>query len=645
MSAIAGIYHINNDPISQDNVTNILECLLKYRANDTQTWKKENVALVSHTQWITPESIGEELPYYDYEKQLAITADAIIDNREELFSKLQINDIHRTKITDSELILLAYYKWEEEAPKFLIGDFAFAIWDERKQKLFAARDFSGNRTLYFFKNDKRFAFCTAITPLFSLPYVKKSLNEAWLAEFLAIPVNFESTDSSSTVYKDIKQIPPSHSITIEGSQIKFRRYCTLMDEEKLSLKSNAEYEEAFRDVFQTAVTSRLRTRLKVGAHLSGGLDSGSVVSLASRTLSKENKKLHTFSYIPISNFKDWSPKSRVADERPFIKSTVTHVGNIEDNYFDFEDKSPFSEIDEWLDILEMPYKFYENSFWLKGIYEQASKQGIGILLNGQRGNWTVSWGPALDYQAKLLRRGSLGKFLRELHLYSRNIGVERSRVFPVVAKKAFPKLNRLTSSEDIVPYPILINQDFAKKFNVYSKLEEHDVDTTGLLNKSAYEIRKTQFEHPYYWSINGTYTTKLSLYHSLWDRDPTNDLRVVRFCLSVPETQFVQNGQDRSLIRRATEGLLPDNIRLNQRTRGLQGADGIQRMTADWDLFMSEMELVIKSDFISEYLDIGVIKSAMERLKDNALPEYVFHDDFRILIRSLIIYRFIRKLV
>ncbi|MFH7456912.1 asparagine synthase-related protein, partial [Pseudomonas syringae group genomosp. 7] len=79
--------------------------------------------------------------------------------------------------------------------------------------------------------------------------------------------------------------------------------------------------------------------------------------------------------------------------------------------------------------------------------------------------------------------------------------------------------------------------------------------------KSAYEIRKTQFLQPYYWSINGTYTTKLSLYHSLWDRDPTNDLRVIRFCLSVPETQFVQNGQDRSLIRRATENLLPDDIR------------------------------------------------------------------------------------
>lgn len=643
MSAIAGIYHRNNDPVSQENMMSLLECLSQYQADNTRSWKKDKVALISHTQWITPESVGEQLPYYDYEKQIAVTADAIIDNREELFRKLHVHDTQST-ITDSELILLAYEKWEEEAPKFLVGDFAFVIWDERKQQLFAARDFSGNRTLYFYKDDRRFSFCTAMNPLFSLPYVKKEINEEWLAEFLAIPITFESTDASSTVYKAIQQVPPSHSITVRGNTFQLKRYCTLNRQELLRLKSNEEYEEAFYEVFQQAVNSKLRTRKKVGAHLSGGLDSGSVASFASRTLSKENKKLHTFSYVPIDGFQDWSPKSRVANEKPLIQSTVQYVGNIEDNYFNFQEKSPFSEIDEWLDIVEAPYKFYENSFWLKGIYEQAAKQGMGVLLNGQRGNWTVSWGPALDYQAKLLKRANLGSFLREVHLYSRQLGVKKSRVFPVVAKKAFPKVHSLLSKKSSTPFTPFINPDFAQKFRVYDKLEQHGVNTKGLLDKSAYEIKRIQFAKPYYWSINGTYTTKLSLHHSLWDRDPTNDLRVVRFCLSVPENQFVQNGQDRSLIRRATKGFLPDTIRLNQKVRGVQGADGIQRMTSDWSLFMNEMELVTKADFMSGYVDMAVIKSAMENLRDNPRPEYVFHHDFRVLMRSLILYRFMKRL-
>ena len=111
-----------------------------------------NVFFGCHAQWITPESIGEPFPYYDYERQLTITADAIIDNREELFERLQIDSDKRKTMPDSQLILLAYYKWGEDSPKYLVGDFAFMIWDEREKKLFGARDFSGSRTLYYYQN-------------------------------------------------------------------------------------------------------------------------------------------------------------------------------------------------------------------------------------------------------------------------------------------------------------------------------------------------------------------------------------------------------------------------------------------------------------------------------------------------------------
>ena len=83
---------------------------------------------------------------------------------------------------------------------------------------------------------------------------------------------------------------------------------------------------------------------------------------------------------------------------------------------------------------------------------------------------------------------------------------------------------------------------------------------------------------------------KLSLRYSLWKRDPTNDLRVVRFCFSVPEEQYVQNGLDRALIRRATENVLPDEVRLNQQIRGIQGADWVHRMIPYWNTFIDEVK-------------------------------------------------------
>ncbi|MBW3495095.1 MULTISPECIES: lasso peptide isopeptide bond-forming cyclase [Bacillus] len=643
MSAITGIIHFNEETISIQHGTQLMSYLQKYPADDIQIWHKENVFLGCHAQWITPESVGEQLPFYNYEKQLAITADAIIDNRNELFEKLQVDYADRKNMTDSELILLSYQKWGEATPKYLVGDFAFMIWDEKKQTLFGARDFSGSRTLYFYRGEEKFAFCTIINPLFTLPYVEKKLNEQWIAEFLAIPVNFESVDSQQTVYKYIEQVPPSHTISVKNGKVNFSRYYTPTTGKMLNLKSNEEYEEAFRDVYQSAVKARLRTHHKVGAHLSGGLDSGSVVSFAAKDLRAENKKLHTFSYVPVEGFVDWTHKGRIADERPFIQSTVKHVGNIQDYYLELPERSPLSEIDDWLETMEMPYKFFENTFWLSGVYEKASQHGIGVLLSGQRGNWTVSWGPILDYQAMLLKKLHWMRFYRELYLYSRNLGVKKSRVFEVVRRKAFPFLHQLLSSEEQDVFPRIINPEFAKKMNVFDVLKEQDIDITGTSISNAYDMKREQFEKTYYWSINGTYETKLSLRYALWDRDPTNDLRIIQFCLSVPEEQYVQNGLDRSLIRRATKNLLPDKVRLNQRVRGVQGADGVYRMAPFWNEFIEEVEELSVDPIISEFLNVEVIKKAISKICKEPRPEYAFDLDFRVLMRSLIFYRFIKK--
>ncbi|MGM0874207.1 MAG: lasso peptide isopeptide bond-forming cyclase [Bacillota bacterium] len=644
MSAIAGIYHLNDEPIDMEQGRNVMKALQKFPADDVQTWHKENIFLGCHAQWITPESVGEQLPFYDYEKQLAITADAIIDNRNELFERLQVERSQRKDMSDSMLILLAYQKWGEEAPKYLVGDFAFMIWDERLHQFFGARDFSGTRTLYFYKNELKFAFCTIIEPLFSFPYIDKTLNEQWLAEFIAIPVTTDSVSTDETVYKYIKQIPPSHTIKVVNGRVEFSRYSNLVAGEKLKLKSNLEYEEAFREVFQKAVTARMRTHQQVGAHLSGGLDSGSVVSFAAKALQEKNKKLHTYSYIPVDDFVDWTHRYRVANERPLIESTVQHVGNISEQYLSFPEKSPFSEVDDWIETMEMPYKFFENSFWLKGIYEQADQQGVGILLNGQRGNWTISWGHALDYYAILLKKFHFLRLYQETNLYSKNIGVKKSRIMKFVGKKAFPSISRLLTSQEQFQFPEWINPNFAMRTNVFEKLEEHGIDIKGASVTDVYQIRNNQFNQLHFWGLNGTIGTKLSLRHSLWERDPTNDIRVIQFCLSVPEDQYVQKGIDRSLIRRSTKNLLPDNIRLNQRSRGIQGADGVHRMKYSWQPFIEELEQLSNDSIISDLIDVKVIKDSIEKIKKEPKPEFVYDFEFRILMRSLILYRFLKKI-
>ncbi|MFN7250070.1 MAG: asparagine synthase-related protein [Anaerobacillus sp.] len=641
MAAITGIIHFNNKPVPSDHVSNMMKVLNKYPADDVQVWIEDSVFLGCHNQWITPEAIGEKVPYFDYQRKLVITADAIIDNREELYTKL---NIHINDLPDSHLILLAYEKWGEDVVKHLIGDYAFMIWDEKQKKLFGARDFSGARTLYFFSHHNLFAFSTIIEPLFTLPYVEKKISEEWLAEFIAIPNMVEAVDMFATVYENINQIPPAHTVTVISGNVKFKRYCNLGEQSEIRLKNNYEYEEMFRDVFKTAVRSRLRTYGKVGAQLSGGLDSGSVVSVAAKELKKENKMLHTFSYIPTDNFNDWTSKYFIADERPFIRATVDHVGNIQDQYLPFNGKDSYSELDDFLAIMEMPYKFFENTVWLKGINESAQQQGIKVLLNGARGNHSISWGSlsiTLDYYANLFKKLRFFKLYNQLNLYCNNYSTGKSVMIPAVARLAFSQLINKNKEEEVRP-PLLINSTFAIKTKVFEKLQQYGMDQYGnFYNQTDY--RKSHFEQLHTWNKTGVATTKLSLRYSLWDRDPSNDIRVISFCLAVPEEQYSIEGLDRSLVRRATKGYLPDKVRMNYKVRGVQSADLINRMLPVWNVFIEEIEMLTRDSMMSEILNVKLIKDALKAIKEPR-PDLVFESDFRILTRSLVIYRFIKDL-
>ncbi|MFC4320703.1 asparagine synthase-related protein [Litchfieldia salsa] len=651
MSAIAGMFHLNETPISIEHSSTLMKSYEKYPADDTQTWQNQNLFFYCLNQWITPESIGERLPRYDYEHKLAITSDAIIDNREELFERLQIRKQDRNKITDSELILLSYKKWGEESPKYLVGDFVFLIWDENMRKLFGARDFSGSRTFYYYSDFNRFAFSTTIEPLLQLPFIKKGLNDMWMAEFLAIPNMVEAVDMNLTPYSGIFQLPPCHSISIimDGT-ISIKKYQQVVPTEELRLKSNEEYEEAFSSVFHNAVSQRLRTRGNSGSHLSGGLDSGAVASFAATALKKANKKLHTYSYIPSNDFVDWTSNFYAADETPYIKETVSFVGNIEDHYMSFDGKSPLTELDEMLEIMEMPYKFFENSFWLKGIFQEASNEGIKVMLNGARGNHSISWGSwnlTMNYYANLLKKLRWIRLNQELGKYCINYQTGKSVMLPLIAKKAFPMLVQDNQINNLDQYdaPLLINTNLSRRTNVFEKIQQYGMDLSGKVvsGNKLNDFRRNHFELPYSWNKTGVVTTKISLRYGVWDRDPTNDLNVVRFCLSLPEDQFVKGGMDRAFIRRTTKKSLPDKIRLNMKIRGLQGADTIHRMMPHWNSFISELKELTNDSRVTELLNIDTVKQALTRMGEKPRLEHVFNDDFKLLSRSLIVYRFIKK--
>lgn len=641
MSIIAGIVHLDGERLSNETCYKMISALGNYPVDVADTWQQGAAFFAGYQQWVTPESLHERMPLYDAERQLVLVSDAIIDNRLDLFNKLQVELSLREQMTDSEIILLAYRKWGEQAPQYLIGDFAFIVWDERNNSLFGARDLLGSRSLYFYSKANKFAFSSVMRPLLEMPDVERKLHESWLAQYLAIPSMIESSETMTTVYRDIQQLPPGHSIHVVAGRVDVRAFGTLIPENEIRFKSEGDYLEAFREVFHEAVNSRLRSYKQVGAALSGGLDSTAVVSVAARSLRESKRVMHAYSMIPAKDFVDWTSKNELADESPYIQATIDYVGNIKGRYLDAPNKSPYTEIDELLDIFESPYKNFEATFRIKEIYEQSKQDGVGVFLTGARGNYTISWGSAVDFYALLIKKLRFVRFFQELSLFSSQTGVGITKILPVIKRQLIPQAE---SNAEHLDMPSLINPDFASRTDVYQVLRQNGLNLSPGIHDVLQE-RQNYFNNQAVLSLQGTTGAKLSMRHKVWERDPTCDARLVRFCLAVPFEQYVHGGIGRSLVRRVTEGQLPDEVRMNQRVRGAQGVDWFHRILPQWSEISREVRQLCEDKTIAEILDTRQVRSSLEQLGESPKPEDAANPHAKIVMQSVITSRFLKQFI
>lgn len=651
MSAICGIVYKTGQMISPHLATSIMAGFDQFSFDKTGTWQDSFVFFGCRLQWVTPESEWEELPYADTMANLVITADAIIDNRTELFDRLGISYDRRKWMTDSQLILQTYQKWGEACPEYLAGDFAFAIWDSHKQTLFCARDHTGNRTLYYYDDDNVFAFATLIRPLFSVSEIaaRKKLNKLWLADFLANPAVGHQLDPELTIYEPVVQLAPGTSRTLTQKGFSKREYWRVEKLGEFRLKSDTEYEEAFRAVLLEAVRCRMRSIKPVGVMMSGGLDSTSVACMAAAELRKTGQRLKVFSALPLQEYADYLPPSRVADESEYIEAVRKHTGNIDVFYDRSEGKHSLSDVARFLALLEQPYKIVENLFWLDQLTERAGREGIGILLNGQMGNATISWGNADIYQASLLRQGHWRQTVKELYDYSQTNDVNLLRRLAGAAFMQLPRELRIVIKRHIrktagraAQSLSLLNPELAQQVGMEQRMQRFGLDPYFLAVSDSVEARKKLLNLRAFNHL-GVITTKRSLGSGVVSRDPTADKRLIEFCIQVPDSQWVRGGNERYLLRRAMQELLPDKVRLNTAVRGKQSADFVQRLMPVWQNILQEAAAIRNSPLCRYYLDMMKIEENIRIIGNKPLLYQRDEENagIRLLVRAIICKRFL----
>jgi asparagine synthase (glutamine-hydrolysing) len=618
MSGIFGVYYFDGQSAKPEVLQKMSDILAHRGSDGADVWYRNNVGLGHRLLWTTPESLLEKQPLTDEHGNCVITADARIDNRDELISRLDLKGLDAEKLTDVEIILKAYHKWGEQCPQELLGDFAFAIWDRRKQQLFCARDHFGVKPFYYYSAEDAFAFASEIKSILCLPEVPRKLNEVRIGDYLTSM--FE--DRAITFYQDILRLPPAHSLTACNKQIKIKSYWSLDPNKELILDSNEEYAAQFRKIFTEAVSCRLRSYTQPGTMLSGGLDSSSITCTARKIMDDEGitAKLPTFSAV--------FDEVKESDERIYI-DTVLNKGGYEPHYSHADQISPLTDDLERVMWHQDEPLFAFNLFLNMSLYEIAQKQGIKVILDGFDGDSTVSHG--VGYLRDLARQGKWRVLFQETKGYARNFDlsfwkmqqayilkysinplIERSkllnqgrRLWRGVIKRVKSKFNQQPGTS----WKTSLNSDFVEQI----KLEQRYKAEKRLLIESQINQRTDHYHDlvrgvmPYTLEV----LDKAAAAYNIELRFPFWDKRLVEFCLSLPPEQKIRQGWTRMIMRQGLKGILPPEIEWRSGKSNL--GPGFRHGFFTFERQRVELMLSQKFKDTAHYTDLASLQTACEK--------------------------------
>lgn len=628
MSGIFGIFYSDQQPIPPGTVQKMAEAMAYWGPNGSGFWQEGSVGLGHLLLYNTPEALSEKLPRLG-KGGLVLTANVRLDNRQELLEQFQIPGSERATYPDSELILQSYDQWGEDCVQHLVGDWAFALWQPEKQRLFVARDPLGMNGIYYHHNAHFFAFASCLKGLLALPGVPQQPNLFRVAQVLTSWPG----DGIQTAYQEIYQLPPAHTLTFQAQRFSIQRYWRLEDTPPLTLNSDQEYVEAFLTHYRRAVGDRLRSYRPVGATLSGGLDSGSVCALAAEALRPE--VLPVYTHVPLQDTDHLTSTRRFGNESPYVEANRQFMGNLTVHYLRSEQVSPLAGIEKNLWIHDQPGHAAGNAFWITDLLQTAQHQGLGSLLTGQVGNGTVSWAgiaPTSNGWLALLQ-GDWPRIMAQAQQQGLSPWrlVKRYLLRPLV----LPVLEQRQRFKTLSKYPwqnyAAINPDFAGSLNLQQAMQQQGHDPSFTPSSDS-QTQRLRIIRPTSATIGALWLESGAAY-GLEVRDPTMDQRLVEFCWAVPNEQYHYQGQSRSLMRRAMQGLLPDQVRLNDR-KGLQAADLGYRTQTHAEEIQSVLAQLQRSELARRVLDLEKMQGVLESLKQEVTQKNSL-DCGTILLRGL----------
>ena len=551
MTGIAALVR-QDEPVSQHDFDAVFDALEHRSWDGADRVVLDRAALGHQHAYTTPEEVGERQPIEH--DGVWLTFDGRIDNRTEVLEHLRDHHAELSENpSDAEITLSAYCTIGLEFLDLFVGAFALIIWDSPEERLLLARDKTDlSRSLYYAESGDVIVAASEMQAVLTHPAVLPTMNEGLLGEFLADEVK----TPIETFYENIFSVEPGSFVEWSPDGVRTERYWNVWDA-AVELDPSKDPAEEFLSRFEQAVECRLRSPTCPGVMLSGGLDSTSIACVARRILDRNDKNeleetdgdhdLHAFSLLREDEaFEDEIERIRAVVETCDLRSHVVHA----EDHYTLKDTELYEEL-----ASESP-RINSLIQGTRSLYDEATDTGRTALLTGVGGNM---YDGNRFYYLDLLRSLRLGTFFHHA----------RSDFYPIreilkwfVLVPSSPRIASFVRRQygDAIEtgVPEWIDDEFADR----TRLEERLTAGTGAGFDS---VSKELMFNAYFRSsrrFEAASDRRVALEAGVDLRNPLLDSRLLSFLFALPSWETFDAGQDKVLVRRAMEGILPEIVRM-----------------------------------------------------------------------------------
>src|SRR5687767_2742888 len=338
MCGIAGWANLNPRTPPPNGAEDLLRSMcdrMVHRGPDSEGYLVDDGVALGMRRLAIIDLITGEQPTFSEDHSVAVILNGEIYNYRELRADLEARGHTFRSASDTEVLPHLYEEYGRDMVEHINGMFAFALWDDRRRRLFLARDRFGEKPLYWGVFDGALLFASEPKVLLAHPSVRPDLNLNALRQYLS----FDYVPAPLSIYDGISKLPAAHHLTLEDGQVEVRRYWQLSYKTQQPAPTVAEAASQLQDLLQDSVRMRLVSDVPLGVLLSGGIDSSMVTALAVRA-STETVKTFSISFAE-SSF----------DESEYARRVAAYLGtdHHEERFKASLAANLVSEIGAWMD--------------------------------------------------------------------------------------------------------------------------------------------------------------------------------------------------------------------------------------------------------------------------------------------------------